>query len=132
MPLQFWDDAFSTAVYIINRLPTPVIQNSTPLDILLNKSLIILSLRCLDVVCFLVFIHIMLINLISDLSHVHFLDIVINTRGISVLVPMVASIFLDMSSFINLAFLLLKLTNLLCLLIIPPNCHHYIFLFLPL
>jgi hypothetical protein len=26
VPLQFWEDAFSTACYLINRLPTPVLQ----------------------------------------------------------------------------------------------------------
>ena len=30
MPLKFWDEAFLTAVYLINRLPTKVLQNDTP------------------------------------------------------------------------------------------------------
>lgn len=30
MPLTFWLDAFSTAIYIINRLPTPVLNNLSP------------------------------------------------------------------------------------------------------
>jgi histone deacetylase 1/2 len=31
VPLKYWDEAFSTASYLINRLPSPVIDNSTPL-----------------------------------------------------------------------------------------------------
>ena len=30
MPLKFWDEAFLTAVYLINRLPSRVISNDTP------------------------------------------------------------------------------------------------------
>ena len=31
MPLKFWDEAFLTAVYLINRIPSRVIKNQTPL-----------------------------------------------------------------------------------------------------
>jgi histone deacetylase 1/2 len=30
MPLKFWDEAFLTAVFLINRLPSRVISNETP------------------------------------------------------------------------------------------------------
>ena len=30
VPLQFWDEAACTAVYLINRLPTPLLQNRSP------------------------------------------------------------------------------------------------------
>ena len=36
MPLKFWDEAFTTAVYLINRLPSKVIQSQTPLERLFN------------------------------------------------------------------------------------------------
>jgi histone deacetylase 1/2 len=36
MPVKFWDEAFYTAVYLINRLPTRVIDNATPLEHLLG------------------------------------------------------------------------------------------------
>lgn len=32
MPLKFWDEAFLTAVYLINRLPSRVIDQATPLS----------------------------------------------------------------------------------------------------
>lgn len=31
MPLSFWDEAFLTSCYLINRLPSKIIQNVTPL-----------------------------------------------------------------------------------------------------
>jgi hypothetical protein len=36
MPLKFWDEAFITATYLINRLPTRVIDNLSPLSCLFN------------------------------------------------------------------------------------------------
>jgi histone deacetylase 1/2 len=32
MPLKFWDEAFLTAVYLINRLPSKIIHNETPYE----------------------------------------------------------------------------------------------------
>ncbi|KAF7808519.1 Retrovirus-related Pol polyprotein from transposon TNT 1-94 [Senna tora] len=34
LPLKFWDEAVLTSVYLINRLPTPVLCTSTPLQVL--------------------------------------------------------------------------------------------------
>ena len=34
IPHHFWDDAFSTSVYLINRLPTKLLQYSCPLETL--------------------------------------------------------------------------------------------------
>jgi hypothetical protein len=36
VPLCFWDEAFLTACYLINRLPSRVIDNNTPLARLLK------------------------------------------------------------------------------------------------
>ena len=36
MPLKYWDQAFLAAVYLINRLPSRVIQHMTPLERLLG------------------------------------------------------------------------------------------------
>jgi histone deacetylase 1/2 len=39
MPLKFWDEAFLTTVFLINRLPSKVIGNATPHELLFNKPL---------------------------------------------------------------------------------------------
>ena len=36
LPLRFWDEAFLTACYLINRMPTPVLQQDTPIYRLLK------------------------------------------------------------------------------------------------
>ena len=36
LPLRFWDEAFLTACYLINRMPTPVLQKDTPIHRLLR------------------------------------------------------------------------------------------------
>jgi len=38
MPLKFWDEAFSTAVFLINRLPSRVIHNETPFERLFKQA----------------------------------------------------------------------------------------------
>jgi histone deacetylase 1/2 len=37
MPLKFWDEAFLTVVFLINHLPTKVLQNKTPIFCLLGE-----------------------------------------------------------------------------------------------
>ena len=34
MPLKFWDESFLTAVFLINRLPSKILQNVTPYECL--------------------------------------------------------------------------------------------------
>jgi hypothetical protein len=31
LPLRFWDEAFLTVCYLINRMPTPVLNTETPI-----------------------------------------------------------------------------------------------------
>lgn len=38
LPLKFWDSAFCTAVYLINRLPTASLNFSVPYYVLFQKS----------------------------------------------------------------------------------------------
>ncbi|KAM0003914.1 putative RNA-directed DNA polymerase [Helianthus debilis subsp. tardiflorus] len=37
LPQTFWSHAFQTATYLINRLPTPILSNKTPCDMLFGK-----------------------------------------------------------------------------------------------
>lgn len=37
MPKRYWLEAFNTAVYLINRLPTPVLQGKSPHELLFGK-----------------------------------------------------------------------------------------------
>ena len=36
MPLKYWDEAFTTKCFLINRLPSPVLQNKSPFEKLFN------------------------------------------------------------------------------------------------
>jgi histone deacetylase 1/2 len=38
MPLKYWDEAFQTAVYLINHLPSKVIESPTPMEHLFGNS----------------------------------------------------------------------------------------------
>jgi hypothetical protein len=38
VPLHFWDDAFQTACYLINCLPTPILKNASPIETLFCTS----------------------------------------------------------------------------------------------
>lgn len=37
MPLKYWVDAFQSVVYLINRLPTPVLKGKSPFEIIHSK-----------------------------------------------------------------------------------------------
>lgn len=52
MPLAYWPYAFATAVYLINRLPTQVLRNSSPYFILYNKHPSYTHFRCFGCQCF--------------------------------------------------------------------------------
>uniref|UniRef100_A0A803QCY3 Integrase catalytic domain-containing protein n=1 Tax=Cannabis sativa TaxID=3483 RepID=A0A803QCY3_CANSA len=52
MPLKYWWDAFSTAVYLINRLPTPILDHKTPFEMLHKKIPDYKFLKTFGVACF--------------------------------------------------------------------------------
>ena len=51
MPLKFWDEAFLTAVHIINMLPSRVINSETPMERLLHVKPDYTSLRVFGCAC---------------------------------------------------------------------------------
>jgi histone deacetylase 1/2 len=53
MPLKFWDEAFLTATYLINMLPSKVINNDTPLQLLYGTKPNYESLRVFGCACWL-------------------------------------------------------------------------------
>ena len=52
MPLKYWDEAFIAAVYLINRLPTKLLEFSTPLEILENIKPDYASMRIFGCACY--------------------------------------------------------------------------------
>ena len=53
MPLSFWTHAFATAVYLINRLPTPTLNNSSPFTTLFRTEPKYSKLRAFGCLCYL-------------------------------------------------------------------------------
>jgi hypothetical protein len=51
MPLKFWDEAFLTTVFLINHLPSKVINYDTPLQRLFHHDLDYSSLRTFGCAC---------------------------------------------------------------------------------
>jgi hypothetical protein len=51
MPLKFWDEAFTTATYLSNRLPSKVIQGSTPFELLFHQKPDYNALRTFGCAC---------------------------------------------------------------------------------
>jgi hypothetical protein len=51
MPLKFWDEAFTTVVYLINHTPNMVINYETPLECVFQTKSNYLALRVFGRVC---------------------------------------------------------------------------------
>jgi hypothetical protein len=97
MPLKFWDEAFITATYLINRLPSKVIHGETPLERLFHHKPDYLTI---------------LVNSNLGPNNVPFLVIVIFTKASSVLTsPRVVSTSLVMSFLMRRCSPLLRSTQ---------------------
>jgi hypothetical protein len=51
MPLKFWDGAFLIAIFLFNRLPTPVLSNASPLENLFDTKPAYTFLRTFGCAC---------------------------------------------------------------------------------
>ena len=52
LPLSFWTSAFTTATYLINRLPTPTLHGKSPYHCLFGSPPNYLKLRCFGCLCY--------------------------------------------------------------------------------
>ncbi|KAD4585815.1 hypothetical protein E3N88_23416 [Mikania micrantha] len=52
LPLTFWTHAFQTAVYLINRLPTPILDFKTPYTLLFHKKPTYTKLKPFGCLCY--------------------------------------------------------------------------------
>ena len=52
VPRQFWDEAVCTAVYLINRLPTPILRNRSPYHLVYNEEPTYSFLRSFGSACY--------------------------------------------------------------------------------
>lgn len=52
LPMKFWDEAFLTAVFLINRLPTPNLDSKSPYEVLFNRIPEYNSLKTFVCACF--------------------------------------------------------------------------------
>jgi hypothetical protein len=52
LPPKFWVDSFLTSVFLINRLPTPVLQNESPFSKLFKRAPDYTSLRAFGCLCY--------------------------------------------------------------------------------
>ena len=52
LPLEYWGDSVLTAVFVINRTPSPLPGNKTPFEILTGKAPVYDQLRTFGCLCY--------------------------------------------------------------------------------
>ena len=52
LPLKYWDEAFRTSVFLINRMPTPRLNLLSPLEVLFHTTPDYSSLRVFGCLCY--------------------------------------------------------------------------------
>ena len=114
MPLKFWDEAFITAVFLINRTPSKVIYFATPFERLYNQQPDYSSLRVFGCACWPNLRPYNSRKLEFRSKRVSFLDIVTYIKVTNVSTsPLAESIFLEMLSLMKKYFPLRTYTLML-------------------
>jgi histone deacetylase 1/2 len=85
MPLKFWDEAFQTAVFLINRPPSQVIENQTLIERLFKHKGDYSFLRIFGCACWPNLLLIIPANFSFAPSNVLFLAIAVSIKAIGVL-----------------------------------------------
>ena len=57
VPLEFWGECVLTAVYLINRIPTPLLSNKSPFEVLYNRPPSLTHLRVFGCECYVTNVH---------------------------------------------------------------------------
>lgn len=52
IPIKFWSDCVNTAVYIINRIPSPILKGKTPYHMIYQKEPVYTHLRIFGCLCY--------------------------------------------------------------------------------
>ena len=122
LPQQFWEDAFLTTTYIINRLPTPILNQKSSYEIVYGHTPDYHFLKVFGCACWPYLRPYNKHKLISDLKTVFLLVIAWTIMDINALIlQQVKFIYLIMSFFMNTIFhTKVLITNLLSVQTHPP------------
>jgi hypothetical protein len=120
VPLKYWDDAFDTACYLINRLPPSVNRVKSPFELLFDKSLDFKLLKVLGVSVGRILGLITPTKCPSGLSLVFFWDIANLMLVINVFTSLQVDCILHVMLFLMKTNFLFNLTQCQCLHHVPP------------
>lgn len=83
LPQHFWEDAFTTAMYVINRLRTPLLHNQSPYEVVYHKKPDYQFVKTFGCACWPYLHPVTTINLTSGPNFAYFLATVGTTMGIN-------------------------------------------------